>query len=58
MFKVFGIMIDFIDIIRDMIEVEFFIEKVCVLEEDIKKVLQEEIWFLREEVEDRLLDIV
>lgn len=56
-FKALGITTDPIDTIRDMTEAEFPTEKVRALEEDIKKASQEEIRFLREEVEDRLSDI-
>lgn len=56
-FKALGITTDPIDTIRDMTEAEFLTEKVRALEEDIKKASQEEIRFLREEVEDRLSDI-
>lgn len=51
-FKALGITTDPIDIKGNMTEAE-----VRALEEDIRKASQEEIRFLREEVEDRLSDI-
>ena len=56
-FKALGVKTDPIDAIGDMTEADFPTEKVRALEEDIRKASQEENRFLREEVEDRLLDI-
>lgn len=36
-FEVFGVKMDFIDVIGGLIELEFFINKVCKLEECIKE---------------------